>query len=126
MRAESAVEPTRSENITVTWRRMLDIAGFHWVEWMQDDHSVSNGEHDKCAKDTQIAAICTDTWGVEMRPNETNEVHQPWHWVVIPAMDLCMGEIFYLKDLAEDCAKDEFFAADHHRRHWLTDQSASD
>jgi hypothetical protein len=24
-------------------------------------------------------------------------------------MDLCMGEIFYLKELAEDCAKDEFF-----------------
>ena len=36
----------------------------------------------------------------------------PWHWVVIPAMGLCMGEIFYLKELAEDCAADgvyEFF-----------------
>jgi kynurenine formamidase len=76
---------------------------------MQDGHSISNGEHDKCAKDTQVAAICTDTWGVEMRPNETNEVNQSWHWVVIPAIDLCMGEIFYLKQLAEDCAKDEFF-----------------
>ena len=49
----------------------------------------------------QIAAICTDTWGVEVRPNETTEANQPWHWVVIPAMGLCMGEIFYLKELAE-------------------------
>lgn len=60
----------------------------------------------------EIAAICSDTWGVEVRPNETTEINQPWHWVVIPAMGLCMGEIFYLKDLAEDCAKDgvyEFF-----------------
>ena len=24
-------------------------------------------------------------------------------------MDLCTGEIFYLKELAEDCANDEFF-----------------
>ena len=60
----------------------------------------------------EIAAICSDTWGVEVRPNETTEANQPWHWVVIPAMGLCMGEIFYLKDLAEHCASDrvyEFF-----------------
>ena len=60
----------------------------------------------------EIAAICSDTWGVEVRPNEGPEANQPWHWVVIPAMGLCMGEIFYLKDLAEDCEQDgiyEFF-----------------
>jgi len=63
-------------------------------------------------QDKEIAAICTDTWGVEVRPNETKDANQPWHWVVIPAMGLCMGEIFYLKELAEDCAEDgvyEFF-----------------
>ncbi len=62
--------------------------------------------------DKQIAAICSDTWGVEVRPNETTEVNQPWHWVVIPAMGLTMGEMFYLKDLADDCDADgiyEFF-----------------
>jgi kynurenine formamidase len=57
----------------------------------------------------EIAAICTDTWGVEVRPNETTEANQPWHWVVIPSMGLCMGEIFHLKDLAEDCAKDKVY-----------------
>src|SRR5438067_639929 len=60
----------------------------------------------------EVAAICSDTWGVEVRPNETTEANQPWHWVVIPSMGLCMGEIFYLKELAEDCASDrvyEFF-----------------
>ena len=44
--------------------------------------------------------------------NETTEANQPWHWVVIPAMGLCMGYIFYLKELAEDCEEDgiyEFF-----------------
>ena len=62
-------------------------------------------------QDKQIAAICTDTWGVEVRPNETKEANQPWHWVVIPAMGLCMGEIFYLKELAEDCEEDGVDAA---------------
>jgi kynurenine formamidase len=60
----------------------------------------------------EIAAICSDTWGVEVRPNETSEVGQPWHWVVIPAMGLTMGEMFFLKELADDCAADrvyEFF-----------------
>ena len=84
-------------------------------------------------QEKEIAAICTDTWGVEVRPNETTEANQPWHWVVIPAMGLCMGEIFYLKELAEDCDEDgvyEFFFCgpplDHHRRHRLAAQSAGD
>jgi kynurenine formamidase len=62
----------------------------------------------------EIAAICSDTWGVEVRPNETGEVNQPWHWVVIPAMGLTMGEMFHLAELADDCAADgvyEFFFA---------------
>jgi kynurenine formamidase len=62
-------------------------------------------------KDKDIAAICSDTWGCEVRPNETSEA-QPWHWVVIPSIGISMGEIFYLKELAEDCAGDrvyEFF-----------------
>ena len=60
----------------------------------------------------EIAAICTDTWGCEVRPNETREASQPWHWVVIPMIGISMGEIFYLEELAEDCAEDgvyEFF-----------------
>ncbi len=60
----------------------------------------------------EIAAICTDTWGCEVRPNETKQASQPWHWVVIPKIGITMGEIFYLKDLADDCALDrvyEFF-----------------
>ena len=56
-----------------------------------------------------LAAICTDTWGCEVRPNETTEANQPWHWVVIPVMGLSMGEIFYLKDLAADCAEDKVY-----------------
>jgi kynurenine formamidase len=54
----------------------------------------------------EIAAICSDTWGVEVRPNETDEATQPWHWVVIPAMGLTMGEIFHVRELADDCAAD--------------------
>lgn len=60
-------------------------------------------------KKHDIAAICMDTWGCEVRPNETDEANQPWHWVVIPAIGISMGEIFYMKDLAEDCAADKVY-----------------
>lgn len=63
-------------------------------------------------KEKDVAGIASDTWGVEVRPNETEEANQPWHWVVIPKIGITMGEIFYLKELAEDCAADgvyEFF-----------------
>jgi kynurenine formamidase len=58
----------------------------------------------------QIAAIASDTWGCEVRPNESGPgINQPWHWITIPIMGLTVGEIFYLKDLADDCAKDRVY-----------------
>jgi len=60
----------------------------------------------------EIAAICCDTWGCEVRPNETKDAQQPWHWVVIPMIGITMGEIFVMGELADDCAGDgvwEFF-----------------
>src|ERR1700693_1461612 len=54
---------------------------------------------------TEIAAIASDTWGCEVRPNESEEgINQPWHWITIPIMGMTMGEIFELKELGEDCA----------------------
>ena len=55
----------------------------------------------------KIAAVATDTWGCEVRPNQTEPgIAQPWHWITIPIMGLTMGEIFYVADLANDCAAD--------------------
>ena len=64
---------------------------FETVEWL----------HKK-----QIAGVATDTWGAEVRPNETEDTNQPWHWITIPIMGLTVGEIFHLTDLAKDCAED--------------------
>jgi hypothetical protein len=43
---------------------------------------------------------------VEVRPNRSDEFHQPWHWLAIPILGIAMGEMFHLDELAEDCAKD--------------------
>ncbi len=55
---------------------------------------------------TEIAAIATDTWGVEVRPNELEDSFQPLHQVMVPNMGLFVGEIFALDELAERCAGD--------------------
>jgi kynurenine formamidase len=54
----------------------------------------------------QVAAIATDTWGAEVRPNELPGTYQPLHQVLIPNMGMLMGEIFDLEELAADCARD--------------------
>lgn len=54
----------------------------------------------------QISAVATDTWGCEVRPNNSEGINQPWHWICIPIMGLTMGEIFKLDELGRACAED--------------------
>jgi len=56
--------------------------------------------------ETEIAGLATDTWGMEVLPNETPDVFQPLHCVFIVAMGLYVGEIFDLEELGADCAAD--------------------
>ncbi|MFE9137562.1 cyclase family protein [Streptomyces sp. NPDC007355] len=55
---------------------------------------------------SEIAAIATDTWGFEVRPNEFDHAFQPLHQVVIPHIGLLIGEMWDLEALAEDCVAD--------------------
>lgn len=54
----------------------------------------------------EIAGLATDTWGMEVLPNETPDVFQPLHVILIVGMGLYVGEIFDLDALAADCAED--------------------
>jgi kynurenine formamidase len=56
--------------------------------------------------DKEVAAVSTDTWGAEVRPNRSDLFEQPWHWVAIPMAGLSVGENFRLDALADDCAAD--------------------
>jgi kynurenine formamidase len=55
---------------------------------------------------TEIAAVATDTWGFEVRPNEFDDAFQPLHQVAIPHIGLTIGEMWDLDALAADCADD--------------------
>lgn len=56
--------------------------------------------------DRQIAALATDTWGMEVRPNETPDTNQPLHIVLLVHMGLWVGEIFDLEGLAQACVEE--------------------
>jgi len=62
-----------------------------------------------CARwiyEREIAALATDTWGVEVRPNETKDCFQPLHMISLRNTGLLLGEIFALDELADACAED--------------------
>lgn len=54
----------------------------------------------------EVAGVASDTWGVEVRPNEFHYTNQPWHRVAVAQIGLLLGEIFDLDELAEDCSHD--------------------
>jgi kynurenine formamidase len=56
--------------------------------------------------DREVAAVATDTWGFEVRPNEFENAFQPLHQLAIPNMGLTIGELWDLDALAADCADD--------------------
>lgn len=64
---------------------------FTTIDWLH--------EHD-------VAGLATDTWGVEVRPNEFDAAFQPFHQVVIPHLGLFLGELWDLDGLAEACTAD--------------------
>jgi len=108
--AEQKVEVRKGDFLLVrTGHQERCIARKDWSGYAGGDAPGLAFETCYWLREKDVAAISTDTWGCEVRPNETDDANQPWHWVVIPAMGMSMGEIFYLKELAEDCAADKIY-----------------
>ena len=66
-----------------------------------------------CARwlyEREIAAIATDTWGVEVIPYETEDCFSPLHMISLRNTGLLFGEIFQLDPLSEACAEDGRYA----------------
>lgn len=58
----------------------------------------------------EVAAIACDNYAVEVRPSELSSFRTPFHICAIPNMGLTLGEIFFLEELAADCAADGRYA----------------
>lgn len=53
-----------------------------------------------------VAAVSTDTWGTEVLPNETPDVFQPLHIILLVNAGIILGEMWDMEELAQDCAAD--------------------
>jgi kynurenine formamidase len=53
-----------------------------------------------------VGAVASDTWGVEVRPNEIEGAFQPFHIPALVYMGLLLGEMFDFDALATVCAED--------------------
>lgn len=53
-----------------------------------------------------VAAVSTDTWGTEVLPNESPDVFQPLHIIMLVNAGIHLGEMWDMEALAEDCADD--------------------
>lgn len=56
----------------------------------------------------EVAALATDTWGCEVRPNEIG-LFQPLHIVALVHMGIPFGEIWDLEAIGKDCAEDGIY-----------------
>ncbi len=54
----------------------------------------------------EVAAVCSDNFGIEVQPPESADDSLPVHMVLIRDMGMTLGEIFDLEELAADCEAD--------------------
>ena len=106
--AAAKVEVRRGDYVLVRTGQMeAKLAAGSWDGYPGGDAPGFSFETLEWLHRNQIAAVASDTWGAEVRPCETESgINQPWHWITIPIMGLTVGEIFYVADLAKDCAAD--------------------
>lgn len=105
---KQGVEVRRGDFVLINTGQMADcLDRGEWGGYAGGDAPGLAFETVDWIHEKQIAGICSDTWGIEVRPNETTDgTNQPWHWVTIPYIGISHGEIWYLRELAADCAED--------------------
>lgn len=104
--AHQKVEVRRGDFLIIRTGHMeMKLDAGSWDGYLADAPGLSFETLDWLHR-KEVAAIASDTVGVEVLPNETDDAFQPWHWIAIPIMGLTVGEIFYLEELAKDCSED--------------------
>ena len=95
--------------------RKIALQVRNWGKWGPDDEL---GTLNYITPERIAAACRLATTGkvfalgipLEVRPSEIAGFRNPFHVVAIPNMGLTLGEIFFLEELAADCAADGRYA----------------
>ncbi|OLC15085.1 MAG: cyclase [Candidatus Rokubacteria bacterium 13_1_40CM_69_27] len=106
MRAQPVTVGTGDALLVRTGQMAMCRARGGWGDYAGGDAPGLSFQTAEWLHAKQVAALATDTWGMEVRPNEIPNTYQPLHQILIPHMGMLVGEIFDLDALAADCAQD--------------------
>lgn len=101
------IEPQRGDIVLVrTGALAMARSTGTWGTYSAGDSPGLNLSAAEWLCDHEVAGVATDTWGMEVRPNECPDIFQPLHLVLIVNAGMLVGEIFDFEALAADCAED--------------------
>jgi len=80
--------------LLVRTRQMERCLAEGWGTFAGGDAPGMKFETADLCRTRDIAAVATDTCGLEVRPNEVEGIFQPWHWVVIRSSGLDWARCF--------------------------------
>ena len=86
---------------------------FHEGSWRGYRGEPAPGLSVHCARwlyEREVAAVASDTWSIEVIPNEVVACDQPLQEIALDRMGLLVGSTFYLETLSEACANDGDYA----------------
>ena len=86
---------------------------FHEGSWEGYRGGPAPGLSVHCARwlyEREVAAVASDTWSVEVIPNETEACDQPLLQIALGRTGLLVGNTFHLDTLSEACAADGNYA----------------
>jgi kynurenine formamidase len=104
--ASQAVEVRRGDILLVRTGQLAAARAAGWGDYAGGDAPGLALDSAELLHDLEVAAVASDTWGVEVRPNETDEVFQPLHLVLLLNAGVPLGEMFELEALTAACAAD--------------------
>lgn len=104
--AAQAVEIERGDILLLRTGHLRKGRVQGWGDYAGGDAPGLNLDSARLVSEREIAAVASDTWGVEVRPNETDAVAQPLHVVLMVSAGVVFGEMFDLERLADACAAD--------------------
>jgi kynurenine formamidase len=104
------VEVQRGDILLIRTGQLKQGRTHGWGEYTGGDAPGLSLDSTHFICDRSVAAFATDTWGGEVRPNETDAIYQPLHVVLLVNAGVLFGEMFDLEALAEDCAVDGEYA----------------
>jgi kynurenine formamidase len=102
-----AVEVRRGDILLVRTGQLQQARAAGWGGYAGGDAPGLSLDSADFVCGRQVAAIASDTWGVEVRPNETDAVFQPLHLVLLVNAGVPLGEMLDLEELGTACAGDQ-------------------